>query len=155
MRKRSALIIKENNYPIIIYELITGIFEGISGVGLVIYQDELMGVYQKLRFQGWFDGDHEVIDLLFNSAISFLLSHSLYIGLYLLLLGVVKLLSAYGLYKRQLWGKHLLVGLMAVLIPIDFIGLVTHFELYKLAFLLINIAIVLILVNEHVRKIRS
>jgi uncharacterized membrane protein (DUF2068 family) len=154
MRKKEELLV-EHNYPIIVYELITGVFEGLLGVGLLIFGEQLMGLYQELLSQGWLDGDHEVMNLFFNYVISLLLFHSVYIGLYLTIFAAVKLLSAYGLYKRQLWGRHLLVGLMAVLIPLDFIGLVTHFTLFKLSFLLINIAIVLVLVNEHVKKTRK
>lgn len=148
---------KTSHFPVtfdlvILYELFTGILESATGLGLIIFKEEIQEFYVNLRDTGFLDSYHRFFTDLLSRLIPFVVDHHIFIGIFLVCLGLGKLVSGVGLMYRQLWAEHLLIGLLLVFLPLDFFELLRHPSLVKIMFILTNLLIVLYLTRDRFLK---
>ena len=144
MVKKSDLQV---SYLIIIYEFLLGLVEVILGLGILIIGDNVVLAYQALQHSDFLSERNDLLADILDSVIPYLTTHKLGISLLLLAFGAVKISSAIGLWLKKEWGKHLLVGLLVVLIPFDLFGLVTHPDIFEVGYLVIDVLIILYLIE--------
>lgn len=152
---------KETKVPktIIAYELLFGIFEFISGFGILLFGKSIFGVYEHMKNAELLEDSNDLFVKITEKFIPNLFQHRYYVALFLLSMGVVKIVSGIGLIYKKEWAEHLLIIFLTILVPFDLIGEVNHFSIFKSVYLAINIFIVLYLVHfkplEYQKKLRS
>lgn len=132
---------------IIIYELLLGLFESVIGAGLFFFGKDLLNFYNQLAVTELLEDPHDLFVNLTEGLIPKLFEHHIYIAILLLAFGVVKITSGMGLLYKREWGKHLLIGLLVILIPVDSYDLIKQVSLFKIAYLLIDVVIALYLID--------
>lgn len=133
------------------YEIVTGIFQTILGLGLLVFGDELYGLYISLLGLELINS-REYLENILTIFFPFLIQHHIALAILLLGLGLVKTVSGWAIYKDLEWGKLLLVLFLLFLIPTDIFSLVQKFTIYKLLFLFLDCLIILIIVNFKPNK---
>ncbi len=132
---------------IIIYKFVLGILELLLGVGIFIFGKNILDIYENFKSQEFLEDPHDLILLISDKLLPFILKHQGYIILFLTLFGLVKIFGSIGLWYRKHWGLDLLVGLTIILLPFELYQLFFHPTLLKLGYFLINIFIALYLVE--------
>ncbi len=132
---------------IIIYKFVLGLVELLLSIGIMVYGKKMYIIYAHFRSQSLLEDPHDLIVVVTEKFLPYLLMHRGYLILILFILGVVKMIGAVGLYYRKHWGLDLLVGLTFILLPFELYQLLSKFTLLKLIFLVINGFISLYLVE--------
>lgn len=132
---------------IIIYKLILGLLELLLGLGIILFQKNVLQIYESFKTQEFLEDPHDLLVKLAENVVPFVLEHRGYIVLILILLGVVKIIGAIGLLYRQHWGLDILVVLTFLLLPFQSYSLLTNPSLYKVIYFTINALIALYLVE--------
>lgn len=135
----------KNNLLVPIYEIITGLFESTIGIGLMLYEQKMFRLYIELRYSGFFGSYHDLVISLTEKFIPYILSHRLFVGVFLVLIGIIKIISAFGLIYKKHWANSLLTGLLVIFLPFDIAGIVHHPSALKILFFLINLLLILYL----------
>jgi|SRR5581483_9585828 len=152
---------KETNVPktIIVYELLLGLFEFISGFGILFFGKSLFGIYEQMKNAELLEDSNDLFVKIFEKFIPNIFQHRYYLAFFLLSMGAVKIASGIGLIYKKEWAEHLLIIFLTVLIPFDLVGEAIHFSLFKTIYLAINIFIVLYLINfkpiEYQQKLKN
>ena len=131
---------------IIIYKFILGLIELIIGLIIFIEGNKLYGLYQNLRAE-LLEDSHDTIANFLQLFFPYLLEHRGYVLLFLIVLGLTKVIGAIGFHYKKTWGLDLLIGLTFALLPFDLFALIERPTLVKLSYFIINILIALYLVN--------
>ena len=149
MKKLTEKEHKENVFErdlVAIYEIVTGFFEGVIGLGLLILIGEIVNFYVVLQLNGVLSEHHEVLFNFTQKIVPYIIKNHLVIGTFLVATALVKIVSGIGILKRKLWAHYLLEIYLILLIPIDGIGMILHRPtLVKTGFLVFNILILLYL----------
>ncbi len=128
---------------IIGYEFALGLIETLLGLGIVFFGKAVIAQYQTLRDSEFLNEGHDLLVDLLQKVIPYVSDHRVYVSVLLLALGLVKIASSIGLWMGKKWGKHLMIGLLVVLIPFDVVGILKHPKLLELIYLLIDVLIIL------------
>ena len=137
---------------VVFYELIIGCFEALLGFGLIIFGEELTELYQNMLETGVLDSPHTFTLTIVQKYAPYLSNHHLFLGLYLLIVGVIKVVCGYGLSQRHRWADYLLVALLLVFLPFDILGLTNHPSIGRILFVLANILIMIYLTGNKITK---
>ncbi len=128
---------------IIAYEFALGLIEVVIGFGVAIFGNRVIQAYQSLRDTDILGEQHDLLVDALQKIVPYVSAHKFYIIVLLSALGLVKIISSIGLWMGKEWGKHLLIGLLVVLIPFDLAGIIIHMTLLDLAYLIIDVLIIL------------
>ncbi len=137
---------------VVLYELVVGSIETTIGLGLIIFGEELQELYFNFRNTGILDSPHGLIITSVQKYAPFLSAHYLFIGIYLFLVGLTKIICGIGLSQRKRWADYLLVGLLLVFLPLDIVGLLHHPSITRILFVSLNIVIILYLTRDKIVK---
>lgn len=153
-------MVGKNNKPklpltfdiVVLYELVVGSIETTIGLGLVIFGEDLQELYINLRSTGILDNPHGFVISTVQKFAPFLSAHYLFIGIYLFLVGLTKVVCGIGLAHRKRWADYLLVGLLLVFLPLDIMGLLHRPSLTRILFVSLNVVIILYLTRDKIVK---
>lgn len=132
---------------IIAYEFSLGLIEIILGVGIWALGSKVFGIYRVIQDSDVLGEQHEILINSLAALVPYVFSHRFYLITLLIALGGVKIVSSIGLWTGKGWGKHLLIWLLIVLIPFDLVGIIRHFTLLDVGYLILDILIILYMVN--------
>lgn len=132
---------------IIIYKFVLGLLELILGIGILLFGKQAIETYQNFKSEELLEDPHDLLITITEKLLLFVLEHQGYIVLILILLGVVKITGAIGLFYHRHWGLDILVILTLLLLPFQTYSLVFHPSIDKAASFVINILIALYLVQ--------
>lgn len=127
---------------VILYELVAGILELILGSGLALFGRSILKIIDNLRNSGIIANSPAVVAGTIERLIPYLFEYRAYLALFLIALGLGKIVSGIGLYHKREWARHLLVALLLASLPLDGVSLIRHFSLLKILYLSINVAII-------------
>lgn len=132
---------------IIVYKFAYGLAESLMGLAVALFGRSLYQLYETRLIRELSEDPHDSLARISESFVPHLLTHSTYIVLYLVLLGVAKMLGAIGLIYKQNWGVDLLVGLTILMAPFQIVNLVVHPNWFDLMYLTVGLLIALYLVE--------
>jgi len=132
---------------IIVYKFLLGLFETILGLGMLLFGSKISELYINFTNRELLEEPHELLALILQRIVPFILEHQGTIILILLLLGITKIAGAIGLWYRKHWGLDILMFVTIILLPFELFSLNVHPSLSKITFFIINMLIALYLVN--------
>jgi uncharacterized membrane protein (DUF2068 family) len=146
------------------YKLALGLGEIALGLGIPTFGNKALSVYQSLENYGFLAGQRFLLMRTVDNSIPFLIQHRLAITLFLLCLGAIESVSSTAILMNKVWGVHLLLAAMLILLPFDLFGMFKnffegHIGLGSIFLNAINIWIILSLTHNHpiayLKKIRT
>ncbi len=135
------------SYYIILYKFILGFIELFLGLGTIFFGKKIFTLYQTFKSQELLEDPHDVLVSITEKILPYILAHRTYIVVFLIILGLVKIIGAIGLYYHKHWGLDLLVGITVLLLPFETYSLVIHPTIGKFIYFIVNMFIALFLVN--------
>ena len=132
---------------IVVYKFILGVSEFLLGIVIVFFGSEIYRSYEASLLRELSEDPHDLIARLSENFVPGVLTHNTYIILYLVVLGLAKMLGAVGLIYKKNWGVDLLVGLTLLMAPFQIINLVVRPNLPDLLFFAVGLLIALYLVE--------
>ncbi len=132
---------------IIAYKFILGLLETVLGLGIIIFGKKLFEVYLNFRNNELLEDPHDLLASTTEKVVPYLFMHRDYVILVLLLLGLSKMIGAWGLWHHKHWGLDILVVVTIILLPFEVLNLIRHPSLLNSAYFIINLFIALYLVN--------
>ena len=149
-KSRSAS--ETSNIFIIIYEIVLGLIELVLGFGIAFYGERVLVAYQALRATDFLSEQNDLLTDILERLVPYLTTHKLGVSVLLIALGGVKIASAIGLILKKEWGRHLLIGLLVVLIPFDLVGLLFDPSIFEAAYLAIDVLIILYMIEFNPKE---
>lgn len=135
------------SWYIVAYKLLFGIGEFLLGLGITIFGRVALRWYEVYRFQELSEDPHDLLVRLTEGVVPNVLTHHVYLVIYLLILGGAKIAGAIGLIYKRNWGADLLIGLTLVMLPFQVVQLLLHPSLPDFLYIVIGLVIALYLVN--------
>ncbi len=132
---------------IIIYKFLLGLFEFGGGVIVAFFGSRIYQAYQVSLFKELSEDPHDLLARLSESVVPNVLTHNNYVVIYLLLLGLAKMIGAVGLIYKQNWGVDLLVVLTVLMAPFQLVNLVLHPQITDLIYFAVGWLIALYLIE--------
>lgn len=132
---------------IIIYKFLLGFLETILGVGMIIFGNLIYEMYINFRNNELLEDPHDFLALTLEKFVPFLLIHKGWVVFILLLLGLTKMVGAFGLWHRKHWGLDILIFVTIGLLPFEVYALIAQPSFSKTAYFIVNLFIALYLVN--------
>lgn len=145
---------KEVSKVITGYKFALGIVEILLGLGIAIFGNKALDVYQSIRSTELLEDPHDMFVNIIDGSIPYILDHKLVIVIVLLLIGTIKIVSCIAIWMGKEWGVHLLLFFMLALLPFDLFDLFKNFFMGQISFgsvvlNAINIWIILSLTHNH------
>jgi uncharacterized membrane protein len=132
---------------ILVYKFMLGIIEFLVGLAIALFGTKIYTVYQTSLIKELSEDPHDLLARISENFVPNVLTHSTYIVVYLIVLGLAKILGAIGLIYKQNWGVDLLVGLTILMAPFQIVNLIMHPNLFDLIYLIIGLLIALYLIE--------
>ncbi len=132
---------------IIAYKFILGLIESILGFGTIIFGKKLFEIYLNFRNNELLEDPHDLVASTAERLIPYLFERRGYVILILLLLGISKMIGAWGLWNHKHWGLDILIVVTIILLPFEIANLVLHISLLNTLYFIVNLFIALYLVN--------
>ncbi len=132
---------------IVVYKFLLGLFEFGSGVTIGLFGSRIYQYYQASLLKELSEDPHDVLARLSEMVVPNLLTHSGFVVIYLLVLGLAKMIGAIGLIYKQNWGVDLLVVLTILMAPFQIVGLIIHPHILDLLYLVMGLLIALYLIE--------
>jgi uncharacterized membrane protein len=132
---------------IIVYKFALGLAESLMGVAVALFGRRLYLLYETRLIRELSEDPHDLLARVSESFVPHLLTHNTYIVIYLMLLGIAKMLGAIGLIFKQNWGVDLLVGLTILMAPFQIVNLVVHPSWFDFLYFAVGLLIALYLVE--------
>ena len=132
---------------ILIYKFILGIVELLIGIGIALFGSKIYLLYRTSLIKELSEDPHDLLARISENFVPNVLTHNTYIIIYLIVLGLAKILGAIGLIYKQNWGVDLLVGLTILMAPFQIVNLIMHPNLFDLIYLIIGLLIALYLIE--------
>lgn len=132
---------------IIVYKFVLGLIELILGTGIIIFGKPILTIYRKYSVRELLEDPHDLLANILEKIIPYLTAHLGYLVVILLVLGVVKIIAAIGLFYKKHWGLDILILLTVILLPFELYNLFLRPSPIKIVYFVINIFIALYLVN--------
>ena len=132
---------------ILIYKFILGIVELLIGIGIALFGSKIYLLYRTSLIKELSEDPHDLLARISENFVPNVLTHNTYIIIYLIVLGLAKILGAIGLIYKQNWGVDLLVGLTILMAPFQIVNLIIHPNLFDLIYFIVGILIALYLVE--------
>lgn len=132
---------------IIVYKFMLGFFESAAGLAIALFGSRLYGLIQTSLLKELSEDPHDLLARISENIVPHVLTHNTYIVLYLMILGIAKMLGAIGLIYRKNWGVDLLVGLTILMAPFQIVNMVLHPNVFDMIYFSVGILIALYLVE--------
>ena len=132
---------------IVIYKFLLGLFEFSGGVIVAFFGSRIYQAYQASLFKELSEDPHDLLARLSESVVPNVLTHNNYVVIYLLLLGLAKMIGAIGLIYKQNWGVDLLVVLTVLMAPFQIVNLILHPQITDLIYFAVGWLIALYLIE--------
>ncbi len=132
---------------IIVYKFLLGAFEFGTGVTIAFFGSRIFQFYQASLLKELSEDPHDVLAHLSESVVPNVLAHNSYVVIYLLALGLAKMIGAVGLVYKQNWGVDLLVVLTILMAPFQIVSLILHPHIFDLLYLVVGLLIALYLIE--------
>jgi len=132
---------------ILVYKFMLGIIEFLVGLAIALFGTKIYTVYQTSLIKELSEDPHDLLARISENFVPNVLTHSTYIVVYLIVLGLAKILGAIGLIYKQNWGVDLLVGLTILMAPFQIVNLIMHPNLFDLIYLINGLLIALYLIE--------
>ncbi len=143
---------------IVVYKLILGVIELFLGVG-ILFSAKILEIYRQYRVRELLENSNDVVVKTIDRLTPFVLQHHLYLTVFLIVLGISKIIGAIGLLNDKEWGLDLLIIIFFIFVPFDLFNLITHPTLLKFIYLLINLFIAFYLIefqpHKYFRKLQK
>lgn len=137
---------------IIAYEFILGLFELLLGLGIGVGSRQILLLYTTIKSHELLEDPDDLLISIMEKIFPYILEYKGYIVLILVVLGLIKIAIAVGLYFKKDWGVDLLIVITVLIIPFDLYNLVVHSSFAQGIYLIINIFIILFLVDFKPRR---
>ena len=132
---------------VLIYEFVVGFFELLAGLAMAFFGSQIYEYYRMSLIKELSEDPPDVLAYASEKIVPGLLTHNAYIILYLVVLGLGKVVGAIGLYYKQNWGVDLLVVLIILMAPFQVYELIARPNLAGLLALIGALLIALYLVE--------
>ncbi len=132
---------------IIVYKFLLGAFEFGTGVTIAFFGSRIFQFYQASLLKELSEDPHDVLARLSENIVPNVLTHNSAVVIYLLVLGLAKMIGAAGLVYKQNWGVDLLVVLTILMAPFQIVSLVLHPHILDLMYLVVGLLIALYLIE--------
>ncbi len=132
---------------IIAYKFILGVIEFATGATIAVFGPRLYQWYQLSLIRELSEDPHDLLARLSEGIVPNILTHNTFVVLYLVVLGLAKMVGAVGLVYKQNWGVDLLVVLTILMAPFQIVNLFFHPHWLDLLYLVVGLAIALYLME--------
>jgi uncharacterized membrane protein len=132
---------------IVAYKFLLGVFEFGGGLTIALFGSRIYQVYQTSLLKELSEDPHDLLARLSESIVPNVLTHNNFVVIYLLLLGLAKMVGAIGLVYKQNWGVDLLVALTVLMAPFQIVNLILHPQVFDLIYLVVGLLIALYLIE--------
>ncbi len=132
---------------IVVYKFLLGLFEAGGGLIIAFFGARIYAVYEASLFKELSEDPHDLLARLSESVVPNVLTHNNYVVIYLLLLGLAKMIGAIGLIYKQNWGVDLLVVLTLLMAPFQIVNLILHPQVFDFIYLVVGLLIALYLIE--------
>ena len=132
---------------IVAYKFIFGFLEFALGAGIAFFGKNVLSLYRLYSSQELAEDPHDLIVRLSQHVVPNVLTHDSFLVIYLILLGVVKMVGAVGLLYKKTWGIDVLVAVTLIMFPFQFIQLIRRPSFVDFLYVFIGVAIALYLIN--------
>ncbi len=137
---------------IIVYKFILGAIEAILGVGILVYGNKILALYQQYRTRELLEDPRDLFVNITDKVVPYLSKNIRLVVLILIVLGIIKIVGSIALLKKKHWGLDLLVGLTFIILPFQTVDLLLHPAVSKIIFLILDALIAFYLVQFEPRK---
>ena len=132
---------------IVAYKFVLGLSEFAAGLTISVFGSRIYQIYQASLFKELSEDPHDFLARLSESVVPNILTHNTYVVIYLLVLGLAKMVGAIGLIYKQNWGVDLLVALTILMFPFQVVNLILHPHIFDLIYLVVGLFIALYLIE--------
>lgn len=139
------------SYLIIFYKFLLGLVEFATGIGIAIFGSGLYQFYRTTVRKELTEDPHDLLARISNSIVPNLLTHNTYILIYLIILGLAKMLGSVGLIYKQNWGVDLLVVLTVLMAPFQIYDLFIHPNIFDFIYFSLGLLIAFYLIEFRPR----
>ncbi len=136
---------------IVVYKFLLGLIEFSGGMTIALAGSRIYQLYQVSLLKELSEDPHDLLARLSETVVPNVLTHNTYVVIYLLVLGLAKMIGAVGLIYKQNWGVDLLVLLTILMAPFQIVNLVLHPHIFDLLYLIIGLLIALYLIEFRPR----
>jgi uncharacterized membrane protein len=136
---------------IVVYKLLLGVLEFGAGLTIVFFGSRIYQLYQSSLLKELSEDPHDLLAHLSESVVPNVLMHNTYVVLYLIVLGLAKMVGAIGLVYKQNWGVDLLVILTILMAPFQIAQLIVHPQVFDLIYLVVALLVALYLIEFRPR----
>ncbi len=136
---------------IVVYKFLLGTLEFAGGLILGLAGSRLYQLYQASLLKELTEDPHDLLARLSESVVPGVLTHSTYVVIYLIVLGLAKMVGAVGLIYKQNWGVDLLVVLTILMAPFQVVNLFFHPHIFDVLYLVVGLLIALYLIEFRPR----
>ncbi len=134
------------SWYIVVFKMILGIGETLSGLGIVIVGRRGLEIYRYFSDE-LSEEPHGLLASWTMRALPYIFSHRTFLAIYLIVLGAAKIAGAIGLIYKQNWGVDLLVGLTIIMLPFQVIQLLRRPSWLDFGYIFVGLLIALYLIN--------
>jgi len=132
---------------IIIYKFLLGLIEFSAGLTVALAGSRIYRLYQSSLLKELSEDPHDLLARLSESVVPNLLTHNSYVVIYLVVLGLAKMVGAVGLMYKQNWGVDLLVLLTILMAPFQIVSVILSRHVFDLLYLVVGLLIALYLIE--------
>ncbi len=136
---------------IVVYKFLLGLSEFAAGATIAFFGSSLYQWYQASLIKELAEEPHDLLARLSEGIVPNILTHNTYVIIYLVVLGLAKMVGAVGLIYKQNWGVDLLVVLTILMAPFQIANLVYHPHIIDLVYLVVGLLIALYLIEFRPR----
>ncbi len=136
---------------IVIYKFVLGLIEFSAAVTIALAGSRIYQFYQASLLKELSEDPHDLLARLSESVVPNFLTHNTFVVIYLVVLGVAKMVGAVGLIYKQDWGVDLLVLLTILMAPFQIVNLILHPHVFDLFYLVVGLLIALYLIEFRPR----
>ncbi len=148
-------IVRPVTYKLLmLYKLVAGTIELTIALAFALFDRQFVGMYERFELSHLRE-DPSIYVRTVEKAVPFLLSHHLYVVLFLSTFGIGKIIGVIGLWYEKVWAIYLMIIIGALLVPFEIVDFVSNPSIFKIFYILVNIAIIIYLshFNPHIQYI--
>jgi uncharacterized membrane protein len=135
------------SFYIVAYKFISGFLELILGMGILFFEKNVLAVYHSLVIRELLEDPRDFLVSISQKIIPYVLTRNRTLSIFLILIGLVKVIGAVGLIYKKDWGVDLLIVITLFFIPFQLWNVFNKHSLPDLIYLVLGIFISLYLIN--------
>lgn len=135
------------SWYIIIYKFGLGLIELSFGLGIILFGQQVLHLYHRLASHELSEDPHDLLVNMSSRFVPGLFTHDMFLVIYLMLLGSVKIAGSIGLIYKQNWGVDLLVIMTIILLPFQIVSLFIHPSIFDFIYIVAGLFIAFYLIE--------